>query len=194
MPVARAPLRRGTVAFSGWVFDCAVVPDLRILLVQSLHRPPPQLLWVPVQSLPWTSPVFHHAPGELRDMTTVAVPKRRRRRQLKTKVPFVGPRISCPSISPSSNTQANLPELFAILPTTQQEADQGDRRCRFRRTATAPSHFPALTSFGASADCCDRVERQRRSQAIVGQPQDSGEETMRRGRVRSPLCGRRRRG
>ncbi|KAL1479745.1 hypothetical protein MTO96_051613 [Rhipicephalus appendiculatus] len=148
MPVARALPQRGTVAFSGWVFDRAVVPDLRILVVQPLHRPQSELLWVPVPSLPWTSPAFHHDPSQLCDMSTVvAVPKRCRRREFKTKVLFFGPRISRPSISPSSNTQANLPELFALLTTTQQEADQDGRRCKFRRNAkTIPSsrRLPSL--------------------------------------------------
>ncbi|KAL1483081.1 hypothetical protein MTO96_002151 [Rhipicephalus appendiculatus] len=142
MPVARALPRRGTVAFSGWVFDCAVVLELRILLAQSLYRPPSELLRFPVPSLPWTSAVFHHSPGQLSDMSTVVVvPKRRRRRKFKAKVPFFGPRISCPSTSPSSNTQANLPELFALLTTTQQEADQDERRCEFppKRDRTIPS-------------------------------------------------------
>ncbi|KAH8036854.1 hypothetical protein HPB51_006123 [Rhipicephalus microplus] len=71
-------------------------------------------------------PVFHHSPDQLREMSTViAVPKPRRRREFQTKVPLFRPKDSAASNAPlPSNTLANLPELFALLTTTQKEAER----------------------------------------------------------------------
>ncbi|KAH8036855.1 hypothetical protein HPB51_006124 [Rhipicephalus microplus] len=71
-------------------------------------------------------PVFHHSPDQLREMSTViAVPKPRRRREFQTKAPLFLPKGSDASNAPLPyNTLANLPELFALLTTTQKEAER----------------------------------------------------------------------
>ncbi|XP_075557992.1 uncharacterized protein LOC142590045 [Dermacentor variabilis] len=91
---------------------------------------------LPVPTLPELSSVLHHSPGQLREMSTVAAPKRHRWRKFQSKLPFLGPGGIDSSTSPS-DTQANLPELFALL-TTQPEANEDERRCDVAGNATEP--------------------------------------------------------
>ncbi|KAH7950346.1 hypothetical protein HPB49_022720 [Dermacentor silvarum] len=81
---------------------------------------------LPVRALPELSPIFHHSPGQLQDMSTVAAPKRQKRRKFQSKLSFFGPKSINTSSSPS-NMRENLPELSALL-TTLPEAAEGERR------------------------------------------------------------------
>ncbi|KAH7942793.1 hypothetical protein HPB52_001575 [Rhipicephalus sanguineus] len=81
--------------------------------------------------------------------TVVAVGKRRRRRDFKPKPPFFGPKSSGPSILPSFDTRANLPELFALL-RMQQEADQDERPARPSSHCAGPSESEERQASSAS--------------------------------------------
>ncbi|KAL1479741.1 hypothetical protein MTO96_051609 [Rhipicephalus appendiculatus] len=88
----------------------------------------------------------HRSPDlQDRDMPTVAAPrhhKRRKRKKLKSSfsgraASRQGPHTS-PLASSSSDTRANLPELFALF-TMQQEADQDERQRDDSEDPTEPS-------------------------------------------------------
>ncbi|KAH7981222.1 hypothetical protein HPB49_022446 [Dermacentor silvarum] len=108
-------------------------------------------------------------------MSAVTAPKRRRRRKLKSKLPF-GSTSSGPSNLPS-NTKPSLAELFAFH-TLKQKPNEGERRCdvarNAREAATSKPHVkgellttPRTTSSADGSKTYDRKQYEASTSEVV---------------------------
>ncbi|KAL1479740.1 hypothetical protein MTO96_051608 [Rhipicephalus appendiculatus] len=112
-------------------------------------------------------------------MPTVAAPRHHKRRNTKKlKSSFAGRTTSTqgahtsPPASSSSNTRANLPELFALF-TMQQEADQDERQRDDSEDPTEPSVSPA-SRWTSDDEFGKEAEGHMRSSAALPTPGSVG--------------------